>query len=558
MKVVVIGGVAAGPKCASKIIRVCPQAEVTVIDRREIISFAGCGLPYYVSGVVEEQAELYATPIGVPRDPGFFQKVKNVRVLNRTEATSVDSANKTVQIKNLQNGQSSSLEYDKLVLATGASPIIPPIPGIELDGVHTLHSVEDAEAVKTAVEQRGAQRAVIVGGGLIGVETAEALVEKGCHVTMVEMLPQILPMLDWEMARQVALHMKSKGVDILTDTRAEEFLGEGSHVTKVKTSQGEIPADLVLLSVGVRPSVELAKQAGVKIGETGAIVVNDRMQTSNVDIYAAGDCVENKCLVNGRPAFVPLGSTANKQGRVAAMNICGMDDTFPGVVGSTICKVFDYAVARTGLSEAEAAASGFDVVTGLAPGPDAAHYMPQAKVLLLKLIADRASGRLLGVQATGPGEAAKRIDVAATAITAEMTLDQVSKLDLSYAPPYSPAMDNLITASDVLRNKIAGFAEGISPMDLKKKPEDSYVFLDVRSPGEIAEVRLPGTVNIPLGALRSRLDELPKDKEIIAFCKVSLRGYEAALILKAAGFQNVKFMDGGIAMWPYNKIVGEV
>ncbi len=554
MKVVVVGGVAAGPKCASKIVRIRPDAEVTVIDRREIISFAGCGLPYYVSGVVKEQSELYATQIGVPRDPEFFQKVKNVRVLNRTEATSVDPESKTVQIKDIRTGETSSLEYDKLVLATGASPVTPPIPGVDLEGVYGLHSVDDAESIKAAVEERGAKNAVIIGGGLIGVETAEALVQRGCHVTIVEMLPQILPMLDCEMARQVELHLESKGVDVLTDTRAEALLGEEGQLTKVKTSRNEIDADLLLLSVGVRPNIELAKQAGLAIGETGAIVINERMQTSDPDIYAAGDCVENRCLINGRPIYVPLGSTANKQGRVAAMNICGFDDTFPGVVGSTICKVFDYTVARTGLSEAEASAAGYDVVTALAPGPDAAHYMPQSKLLMLKLIADRASGRLLGVQATGPGEAAKRIDVAATAITAEMTVDQIAKLDLSYAPPYSPAMDNLITACDVLRNKIAGFAEGISPMNVKKKPKDSYVLLDVRNPEEVAEVRLPETVNIPLGALRSRLDELPKEKEIIAFCKVSLRGYEAALILKANGFENVKFMDGGVVMWPYEKI----
>ncbi|MFH1743119.1 MAG: FAD-dependent oxidoreductase [bacterium] len=557
MKVIVVGGVAAGPKTASKIIRMCPETEVTILEKGEFLSYAGCGLPYYVSGVVKEQKELMSTPVGVTRDPVFFQKVKNVHVLNHTEAIRVDREKKQVEIKNLVTGETSSLPYDKLMLATGGRPVMPPIPGMNLKNVYALHGIEDAEGIKSVVSQEQAKDVVIIGGGLIGVETTEALVETGCRVTVVEMLPQILPMLDWEMARQVQIHMEAKGVKVLTETRAvklvEDSRSEGS-VTRVETTNGDLPADMVIVAVGVRPNVILAKEAGLQIGETGAISVDDRMRTSDPDIYAAGDCVECRNLITGKPCYVPLGSTANKQGRVAAVNICEGEDTFPGVLGSAVCKVFDYAVARTGLSENEARRAGFDVVTALAPSPDRAHYMPTAKLLMLKLIADRKSGRLLGAQATGPGEAAKRIDVAATAITAGMTVNQVSKLDLSYAPPYAPAMDNLITASDVIRNKLTGFMVGISPMDLKKKPEGSYFFLDVRSPAEVAEVRLSGSVNIPLGALRNRLDEVPRDKEIVAFCKISLRGYEAALILKANGFSNVKVLDGGVVMWPYEKI----
>ncbi len=556
MKVVVIGAVAAGPKTASKILRLRPDAEVTVLEKGEFVSFAGCGLPYYLSNVVKEQKELLSTPIGVPRDPAFFRKVKNVRVLIRTEALTIDRKSRQVEAKNLQTGESFSLPYDKLVLATGAQPIIPPISGINHKKVFTLHNIEDCEAIRSVLAN-GDKKAVIIGGGLIGVETAEALVRKDCSVTIVEMLPQILSVLDWEIARQVELHMRSKGVEIRTETKALAIEGTGDEIRCVTTDKGEIPADLVILGVGVRPNVSLAKEAGLEIGGTGAIRVNRRMQTSDLDIYAVGDCAESRHLVTGQPCYVPLGSTANKQGRVAALNICGLEDSFPGVLGSMVCQVFDFTVARTGLSEAQARDAGYDVVTCLVPGPDRAHYMPTAKPLMLKLITDRATGRLLGAQATGPGEAAKRMDVAATAITAAMTVDQVSKLDLSYAPPYSPAMDNLITASDVIRNKISGAMVGITPMELRNKPAESYFFLDVRSPGEVAKVALSGAVNIPLGALRDRVNEIPRDKEIIAFCQVSLRAYEAALILKANGFDRVKVLDGGVAMWPYERIFGK-
>ncbi|HOE10813.1 MAG TPA: FAD-dependent oxidoreductase [bacterium] len=556
MKVVVVGAVAAGPKTASKIIRLRPDTEVTVLDKGQFISFAGCGLPYYLSDVVTDRKELFSTPIGVPRDPAFFDKVKGVRVLTRTEALRIDRKSRQVEAKNLQTGESLSLPYDKLVLATGAKPIIPPIPGIDHKKVFTLHSIEDCEAIRSVLAN-GSKKAVIIGGGLIGVETAEALVQKNSSVTIVEMLPQILPVLDWEMAKLVELHIRSQGVDVRTETRALEIAGTGDEIRCVRTNNGEIPAEFVILCVGVRPNVSLAKEAGLEIGGTGAIRVNRRMQTSDLDIYAVGDCAESRNLVTGQPCYVPLGSTANKQGRVAALNIAGLEDMFPGVLGSTVCRAFDFTVARTGLSETQARDAGYDVVTCLVPGPDRAHYMPTAKLLMLKLVVDRATGRLLGAQATGPGEAAKRIDVAATAITAGMTVDQVSKLDLSYAPPYAPAMDNLITASDVIRNKISGTMVGITPMELRNKPAYSYFFLDVRSPGEVAKVALPGAVNIPLGMLRDRVNEIPRDKEIVAFCQASTRAYEAALILRANGFDRVKVLDGGVAMWPYEKIGGK-
>ena len=559
MKVLIIGGVAAGPKVASKIIRMCPDAEVTILEKGVFLSYAGCGLPYYVSGEVKEQKDLMCTPAGAVRDSVFFQNVKNVRALSGTEALEIDRPNRRVRARVLATGEESWFCYDKLMLATGASPVIPPIPGAEKKNVFTLHGVHDAEGIKAALAEGRAKDVVIIGGGLIGAETTEALVAHGCRVTVVEMLPQILNMFDWDLARLIEQHMESKGVKVLTNTKAlalESDIGADDAVARVRTDKGLLPADMVILSIGVRPNVALAKQAGLAIGEkTSAISVDDHMRTSDPDIYAAGDCVECVDRLTGKPCFVPLGSTANKQGRVAAVNICDGNDVFPGILGSTVCKVFNFCIARTGLTEKAARGLGYDVVTALAPGPDKAHYMPQAQPLLMKLVADAKTGKVLGVQAVGPGDGAKRIDVAATAISAGMTLDDVANLDLSYAPPYAPAMDNLITAANVARNKRDGWMVGISAEAVYQKIQrgEDFFFLDVRSPQEHAEVRLPKAVLIPLGALRKRMGEVPKDKEIIAFCKVSLRGYEAALILKAAGFAAVKVLDGGMAMWPYEK-----
>jgi rhodanese-related sulfurtransferase len=313
---------------------------------------------------------------------------------------------------------------------------------------------------------------------------------------------------------------------------------------------------MVVLAIGVRPNVTLAETAGLEIGRTGAIKVDDRMQTSDPDIFAAGDCVECRDLMTNGPCFVPLGSTANKQGRVAAVNICGGQDRFPGVLGSTVLKVFDFCVGRTGLSESAAKAQGYDIVSAIAPAPDKAHFMPGAKLLILKLIADRTSRKLLGAQALGPGAGDKRIDVAAMALTAGITVDQLANADLCYAPPYAPAMDNIITAANVLRNKMDGYMEGVSVQEVHEMQQrkQDFVFLDVRSPKEYEQVRLPGSTLIPLGLLRGRLAELPRDKEIVTFCKISLRGYEAALILNAAGFKKVRVMDGGVVVWPFEKV----
>jgi NADPH-dependent 2,4-dienoyl-CoA reductase/sulfur reductase-like enzyme/rhodanese-related sulfurtransferase len=493
--------------------------------------------------------------VGVVRDAAFFQKVKNVKVLNETEALEIDRGGKRVRARQKGGEDDLWLSYDKLVLATGAKPVVPPIPGVKLANIFTLHGVQDAEAIKGLLAQAKARDVVMVGGGLIGVEATEALAQSGCRVTVVEMLPQILRMLDWELARLVEQHMESHGVKVVTNAQVTGFEGDG-RVSGVVTSQGRFPADMVILAIGVRPNADLARAAGLAIGPTGGIKVDETMRTSDPAIYAAGDCVETTDLVTGRPCFVPLGSTANKQARVAAINVCGGTDGFPGVLGSTVCKVFDFCVARTGLTEAAAREQGYDVTTVLVPDFDHAHYMPGAKLITLKLVVETRTRKLLGAQAVGAGAGDKRMDVAAMAITAGMTVDQLSKADLCYAPPYATALDALITAANVARNKLGGLVSGISSLEVKRRldAKEDFVFLDVRSPAEHQQECLPGSTLIPLGALRSRLSELPKDKEIVAFCKISLRGYEAAKILEGAGFAHVRVMDGGVVAWPYEKI----
>ena len=432
---------------------------------------------------------------------------------------------------------------------------MPTIPGTHLENIFALHGLEHAEGIRSNLSERRAKDVLIVGGGLIGVEMTESLVLAGCRVTLVEMRPQLLPILDWEMAELVRTHFESKGVRVVLNTRVTGFEGDG-RIQQVLTEKGVFPADMVIMGVGVRPNVTLAAEAGLKLGASGAIKVNDHMCTSDPDIYAAGDCVECVDLITRRPCYAPFGSTANKQGRVAAINMCGGDARFPGVLSTTICKVFDYTVARTGLTEKQAGESGYQTVSTFTPALDRAHFMPGAATIVIKLVGDAKTRKLLGIQAVGPGEAAKRVDVAVAAMTGGLTADDISNLDPCYAPSYSDAMDNIHTACNVMKNKLDGRMTGITPMEVRRRlsASEDIVLLDVRTHAEFDEARIEGARHIPLGALRGRLDELPADKEIITFSRVSLSAYEAAIILKAHGFQKVKVMDGGMAMWSYANV----
>ncbi|MFW5982765.1 MAG: FAD-dependent oxidoreductase [Candidatus Brocadiia bacterium] len=553
-RALVIGGVAAGPKIAAKIKRIDPAAEVTIVERGQVLAYAGCGLPYYVAGEISDQRQLISTPEGTVRGPEYFEKVKSINVMNGTEAVEIDRERKRVLVRDLIGGDRDWLPYDKLALATGAEAVIPELPGTHLDNICSLHGLEHAERIRSTLAGNRARDVTIVGGGLIGIEMTESLVSAGSRVTLIEKEDQLLPdLLDPEMAGYLRQHFEKHGVRVRLNTRVTGFEGD-NEVEGVETDRGTTPADLVILSTGVRPNVSLAEEAGVEIGETGAIAVDGRMCTSDPDIYAAGDCAESTCLVTGDPVYVPLGSTANKQGRVAAGNMCGREDEFPGIVRTTICKVFDFTVARAGLNERQAQEHGYEVVSSITPGLDRAHFMSDAEFIVLKLVAEAGTGRLLGIQAIGPGEAAKRVDVGVTAITAGMDLDLVSNLDLCYAPSYSEALDNIHTACNVVRNKINGDMKCVRPGEVMERLQagEKMVLLDVRSPSEYRRSHIQGSVHIPLSALKGRIAELDREKETVVFSRVSLGAYEASRILTDRGFENVKVMEGGYFMWPHD------
>lgn len=553
-RIVVIGANAAGAKAAAKAKRINPAAEVTLVDRGDLISYGTCGIPYFVSNVVMDLNELMKTPAGVVRDAAFFKKVKGVDVVTGTEAVGIDRESRKVHLVERAASRSYSIDYDRLIIATGSYPFIPPLKKVDLGNIFTVKSIEDAELLKERAV--AGKSACILGGGLIGLEMAEALQIRGLKVTVIEMREQLLPgILDPDMAMLVANHVRQNNIELRTSCRVTGF-GGNDRVEKVFTDQGELPVDLVVLALGVKPNVKLAAEAGLRIGSTGAIAVDSRMRTIDPLIYACGDCCEFVQQVSGKMAYIPLGSTANKQGRVAGINAAGGRAIFSGIIGTAIVKVFNLSVGRTGLLETEARAAGYQVETVLSPFPDKAHYFPGAKIIVLKLLADSKVGKIVGLQAVGEGVVDKRVDVAATAITFGATAEQLAQLDLAYAPPYSASMDNLIVAADIMRNKLAGHGRGISPMEVKKKLDegDDLILLDVRSPAEHAELSIMGATLIPLGMLREKLDALPKEKEIIAFCKTSLRGYEAQKILDGAGFEKTGFMDGGILAWPYELI----
>lgn len=553
-RIVIIGGVAAGPKAAARARRLDPSAEITIVEKDELLSYAGCGLPYYISGLVEDRRQLMTTPIGVLRDPKFFAQVKNIKVLNRTRAVGIDRKAREVEVQGVDSGETQRLAYDKLILATGASPIEPPIPGKDLKNVRQLKQVEDADRFREYLQREVSPSVVIIGGGLIGMEMTEAVVERRGGVTVVEMLPHVLPMIDADMAYLVEKHMRDVGVTVVTSARVERIEGDGDgQVRCVVTSRGQFDADLVLLSVGIRPNIELAQQAGLLIGPTGGIHVNEYMQTSDPDIYAAGDCAEKSCNIRGTECFLPLGSAANKEGRVAGSNAVGHTERFPGVLGATALKVFDWNVGRAGLSVEQATELGIPVVSATVSAPDKPHYYPGNKPVILKLTAEKANRRLIGIQGVGPGEVMKRIDVAITAMTARMTVDDVANLDLAYAPPYSEAMDVLIHGANILRNKLDGLLKGVTATQLQamRQAGEALMLLDVRSPDEHQNGAIPGSTLIPLGAVRSRLDQIPRDMRVVAYCKTSLRAWEAVCILGGQGFENIEILDGGFLAWPF-------
>jgi len=556
-RIIVIGGSAAGPKAASRARRLDENAEITIIQKAPELSMASCGYPYYVAGVFDDRNQLLATPAGLIRDSNFFWDAKRIKALVNTEVTKIDRKNKNVEYKNLLTGETSSLPYDKLVIATGATPFKPPVPGIDLKGVTTLQSMADSDFLRKIGDEGEVKNAVVIGGGLIGIETCEALVLSDIEVTLVELLPQLLPFLDKDMSLHVEKYLKTKANVILNNAVAE-FIGENGKLKAVKLQDGTIiPCEIAVVATGVRPNINLAKEAGLKIGECRAIEVNSYMQTSDPDIYAIGDCIEIPHLISGKKVHAPLGDLANLQGRVAGDNVIkGNVSQFHGTIQSGICKVFDYGVGAAGLSEQGAARHGFDnIETVINVSPDKPGFMG-ANILITKVVVDKNTNRILGAQVLGPGDVSKQVTTWAMAIQAKMTVEDMLNLDLPYAPPYSLAIDHSIATAHIMQNKLDGLFVGITPTELKAKLErkDPMFLMDLRNPGEFEVMKIGiGEKLIPQWEFRDRWDELPKDKnaEIIAWCKISLRGYEAVRALMQYGYKNVKLLEGGVLGWPW-------
>ncbi|MBI1388742.1 MAG: dehydrogenase [bacterium] len=546
-KIVVIGGVAGGAKSAAKARREDPDAIIDIFTDEEHISYAGCGEPYYIADEVKQEEALLS------RTPKQFAEDHNITVHVSHRVTRINPVNKTVTVADLKSGREFEEPWDALVIATGASPIAPPIPGADLPGVFQLRTIPDTRAIRALVDSGKVKRAVVVGGGYIGLEMIESLAARGLHVTVVEKAPQLAPPYDEDVAVHIQRELKAYGVDVRLNQSVEEIVGTpSSGVTGVKAAGELIPAELVLMSVGVRPNVQLAREAGIELGSTGAIKVDKRMETSIPGIFAAGDCCETIHMVTGKPVWIPLGSTANKQGRVLGTNIAGGNDRFAGVLSTSIFRVFRMNVARTGLIEREARAEGYDIEIAVVPGFDRPGYMPGAERIAIKLIASKSNRRILGAEVWGAGQVDKAIDTIATAIYFKATADDLRQLDLAYAPPFAPALGNVIVAGNVMQNKLDGAVEGVQPRDVleKKAHHEDFVFLDVRGPRAMKEVCLTDCANIPVAQLRARLDELPRDKEIITSCTVGLNACNAYRILKHGGFTRVKYMDGGIVCWP--------
>ncbi|SMO78712.1 NADPH-dependent 2,4-dienoyl-CoA reductase, sulfur reductase [Saccharicrinis carchari] len=557
-KIIVIGGSAAGPKAAAKARRMDEFAEVTLFQKGADLSMASCGYPYFVGGFFDDRNKLLCTPTGVVRDPNFYWDAKEIVAKVNTEVTRINKQDKTVEFTDVVTGEKGTQEYDKLIIATGAKANLPPVKGVGLKGISTLQSMQDADYLRKIRDEGKVKKAVVVGGGLIGIETVEALHLAGIELTMVELLPQLLTFLDWKMAKLVENYLKTKA-NVITKNGVSEFLGKDGKLVGVKLQNGtELPCELAVIAIGVKPNIDLARDAGIKIGEMGGIVVDKYMQTSDEDIYAAGDCCEINNIITGKNVLAPYGDLANLEGRVAGENvIAGNKVTFPGTIQTGVCKLFDYGIGITGLSETKAKEAGFDFVKVVNASPDKPGFM-DGKLLVTKLLADSKTGKILGAQCLGPGDVSKQLAIWATAIKGKLTVEDMVNADLPYAPPFSLAIDHSVASAHILQNKMKGVFTGISCMDVKEKLDagaDMYL-LDVRGADEYEETRLGiGETLIPLGVLRKRLNELPKDKEkeIVAFCKISLRGYEAAVMLKAHGYTNVKVLEGGIMAWPFEK-----
>lgn len=556
--VVVIGALALGPKAACRLKRLEPEANVTMIDQSDRISFGGCGIPYYVSGEVSNVDELRATPYHMIRDDKFFAQVKGVNTLVESRVVKIDREGKTVEVENVRTGEHSTLPYDKLVIGTGKSPRRLPIEGSNLGGVHTVTDLDEAEAIRNAVSTGKVNKAVVIGAGFIGLEMAVAFADMwGIDTEVVEFMDTILPgFVSRDMARMGQNHMEENGVSFRLGEKVERLEGKDGRVSKIITDKGEIEADLVIMSVGVSPNDQLARDCGLDCHERGGIIVDEYMRTSDPDIYAGGDCAIIRHQVTGQPFFLPMGSMANRQGRVIGSNLAGGSDTFDGAVGTFCVKLFDFAIAGAGLSIGAAQRAGLDAVNVHVEQMDRAHFYPEKSVMGLELVVEKETGRVLGIQGIGTmGDAVVgRINAVAALLPHKPHVSDISNLEVAYSPPFASAMDIVNALGNVAENVLAGRNRtlDIDGFDAlwRDRENGKCVFLDTRAERD-AEPFLekhPGHwVNIPQDEIRARCEEIPSGKPLVLVCNTGLRSYEAQLVLDELGITDTHSVAGGMA-----------
>lgn len=540
MKIVIIGAVAAGTSAAAKARRNSEEAEIIIFEKDTDISYSGCGLPYYIGGDVEDREKL------TPRDPEFFREKYNVDVRTAHEVIRIDTEGKFLEVKDLVSGKEFTETYDKLVIATGARSFVPKMEGVEKKNVFTLRNVKNADAIRGYLRENSPKKVLIVGTGFIGLELCEVLVQNGIEVTMVEKLEQVTPGLDRDMSKYLEKYLKKKGVKLILGTSVTGFKGDDRVEIAVLESGEEVETDMVIMSIGVRPNVELAREAGVKLGVTGAIMTDTGMRTSIEDVYACGDCAESFSLITGKPIYRPLGSTANKTGRICGSSMFNDSLEFRGVLGTGIFRVFDMVVGQTGLTEREALIEGYDIEVIHNIKPNRPEYYG-GKEMVIKGIADRNTEKLLGVQIVGYEGVDKRIDVFVTAISFGAKVSDLFHLDLAYAPPFSTTKDPVMYTGMILDNAINTSRKIVKPTELLEGIVDreDVVIIDTRVPKQYAAGHVDGAVNIPHKDIRKELKNLDKDKTIITYCNKGVTGNAVQNILLNSGFEKVYNISGG-------------
>ncbi len=545
-KLIIIGGVAGGATAAARARRLNENATIVLFERGEYISFANCGLPYFIGNIIQKRDDLLLT---TPED---FSKRYNIDIRVATDVISIVRKNKHIVVQNIKTGKTYSEPYDKIILSPGAEPVRPPLEGVNLENIFTLRNLSDTDHIKSFIDQKKPRSAVIVGGGFIGIEMAENLIQRDIQTTIIEMQNQLMPPVDYEMAAIIEEHITKKGVECELGNSVKAFSKIQNRLVVSTTSSADIECDMVILAIGVKPENKLAKNAGLDIGTRGGIKVNTSMETSDTDIYAVGDAVEITDYITGLPGMIPLAGPANKQGRIAADNAMGRKSVYRGTLGTAVLKVFDLTVASTGANEKTLKNGDIPYVVSYTHSNSHASYYPGAEMMTIKLIFSPDKGNILGAQIIGKKGADKRIDILATAIRGAMTVYDLEELELAYAPPYSSAKDPVNIAGFVAANMLKGDLENILPNDLKDLDTDQHIIIDLRTK---IEIRLLGTIknsiHIPIDELRNRLNELDRKKTYILFCAFGLRGYVAHRILAQKGFIS-KNLTGGFLTYKYS------